>query len=426
MIHPMSWQPVLDGDLADQARAAVRAIADALGRLEPARRVLADDALFWAYAAGAFDDEPSARRFEAAIEALHERFAAPFASLGLYGGLAGAGWVIAHVSEDAGESLDEIDRALLRALEAPWPRGFDLIMGLTGAGVYFVERLRAGAETARPGIAHVIEQLAATAEAFPEGATWFTPPALLPAWQRATAPAGYYNVGVAHGTPGVIALFGAVVALGAAAPGDAALAAVAGQARELGERAVRWLRARALPPDPRGRFPATVTRESRESREPPRARTAWCYGDPGIAAALWSAAVRTGADPAEWRALALEAAARPAELCGASEPGLCHGAAGLAHLYNRCFQASGDERFRRAARDWFARALAMRRANEGIAGFTASLPRAPGIDETLVPQAAPDFLEGAAGVGLALLAALGGDEPGWDRLLLCDIPPRSP
>jgi hypothetical protein len=33
------------------------------------------------------------------------------------------------------------------------------------------------------------------------------------------------------------------------------------------------------------------------------------------------------------------------------------------------------------------------------------------------------FLEGTAGIGLALLSALG-TEPSWDRLLLCDIPEK--
>jgi hypothetical protein len=246
--------------------------------------------------------------------------------------------------------------------------------------------------------------------------TWHTAPELLPAWQRALCPGGYYNLGAAHGVPGAVALLGAAAALEAPAP--------AARARELCEGAIRWLRAQRLPPDPRGRFPSWI---ERASLAPERARTAWCYGDPGIAAAVWSAAVRTGADPGEWRELALESARRPAELCRVMDPNLCHGAVGLAHLYNRCYQASGDVAFRDAARGWFERALAMRRPGEGIAGFTAWRPVAAGLREERSPiQTAQDFLDGTAGVGLALLAGLGTEEPGWDRLLLCDIPVRAP
>ena len=101
---------------------------------------------------------------------------------------------------------------------------------------------------------------------------------------------------------------------------------------------------------------------------------------------------------------------------------VCHGAAGLAHLWNRFYQASGDPRFLDAARGWFERTLAMRRPGEGIAGFTARRLRAPGVDGAMDEQAAPELLDGALGGALALLAGLGGDEPGWDRLLLCDLP----
>ncbi len=413
----MTWEPVLEGELADEARAAARAIADDLGRLEPARRIPVDEALLWAYVAGAFDDADAARCFDAAITSLHERLETPFPALRLHGGVAGAGWVLAHISNDAGEFLEEIDRVLVAALSDPWPAGHDLIKGLAGLGVYFVERVRAGASTARPGVSRVVEQLAAAAEGLPEGTAWRSRPEILPAWQRARSPSGHHDAGVAHGVPGVAALLGTVAALR-----DPALEPAAATARELCQGAARWLRARSLPPDPRGRFPSWVTPEP---REPERARTAWCYGDPGIAAAMWSAAIRTGADATGWRELALEGARRPAERCGVADAGLCHGAAGLAHLCNRFFQASGDERFREAARGWFERTLAMRRSGEGIAGFTALQPREPGVDDTLVHQAAPGFLEGAVGVALALLAGLGGEEPGWDRLLLCDLPPRS-
>ena len=75
---------------------------------------------------------------------------------------------------------------------------------------------------------------------------------------------------------------------------------------------------------------------------------------------------------------------------------LCHGAVGLAHLYNRFYQASGEPVLRDAARAWFARTLAM--------------PRAAQID----------LLDGAIGVGLALYAAISTTEPGWDRILLCE------
>ena len=77
------------------------------------------------------------------------------------------------------------------------------------------------------------------------------------------------------------------------------------------------------------------------------ARTAWCYGDPGIAAALLLAG-RAMDEPA-WEREALDlartVARRPAGNCGVNDAGLCHGAAGLGHLLNRFYQATGDPSF---------------------------------------------------------------------------------
>ena len=70
---------------------------------------------------------------------------------------------------------------------------------------------------------------------------------------------------------------------------------------------------------------------------------------------------------------------------------------------------------RDAGRAWFARALGARRPGIGVGGYVAwSFDRAGNGGWV----AEPGFLTGAAGVGLALLAAATPLEPRWDRLLL--------
>ena len=99
---------------------------------------------------------------------------------------------------------------------------------------------------------------------------------------------------------------------------------------------------------------------------------------------------------------------------------MCHGAAGLAHVFNRLFQATGDESFLMAARYWFERTLELRRPGEGIAGFSAYRPPNDGQEEYWDDQVG--ILEGAAGIALALLAATTEIEPEWDRMLLLSVP----
>jgi hypothetical protein len=99
---------------------------------------------------------------------------------------------------------------------------------------------------------------------------------------------------------------------------------------------------------------------------------------------------------------------------GAMDAGLQHGVAGRAHLLNRLFQATGEEPFADAARAGFGRLLEIRRPGEGIGGFQA---RVSGADGRLVWADDLGLLDGSAGIGLSLLAAVSSVEPGWDRLL---------
>jgi hypothetical protein len=214
---------------------------------------------------------------------------------------------------------------------------------------------------------------------------------------------------VAHGVPGVIALLADAWRLGIRQE----------KARPLLEGAVRWLLSQQLEEQKGARYPSWIGPgvELRPSR------LAWCYGDPGIAAALLYAARAVGVE--EWERQALEIAAHAARSApvdaGIRDAGLCHGAFGLAHLYNRIHQAGGGDLFANAARLWYRLGLDMRKPEGGVGGFETWMP---GLDREPGWQADPGFLTGAAGVGLALLAALTPVEPGWDRLMMVAIPPR--
>jgi hypothetical protein len=326
----------------------------------------------------------------------------------LYGGLAGLGWATAHLRQsvpdlDQEEILAEIDELLLSQLEErPWTGEYDLISGLVGYAVYALERLPAPAGAAC--LERIIGHLEQTAEHRAEGLTWWTNPEWLPAETREKWPGGYYNLGLAHGVPGVIAVLGHICAAGICVD----------RARPLLDGAVRWL----LENDNAQGFAHWI--DADPAHKP--ARLAWCYGDPGVATALLGAA-RAVNEPAweqEARAIALRAAERPVDQSGVKDAGLCHGAAGLGHLFNRMYQATGDSRLADSARDWFERSLAMRRPGQGIGGFETWMPRDIGLSKWV---ADPGLLTGAAGIALALLAATTAVEPAWDAMLLVAIPP---
>lgn len=299
----------------------------------------------------------------------------------LFDGFAGIAWVAHHLF---GEGSAEIDGTIARVARHS-SIGHDLLGGLVGLGVYALARPRAG-------LGRVVTSLGASAVLDAHGIAWETavdalPPGALPPGTRR-----HLNLGIAHGLPGVIGLLALARDAAVASvrrPGDAI-----GRTRDaLLDAAVRWLLAHRLSDGAASCFPGWID----PGVAPLPTRQGWCYGDAAIARVLWLAA--GAADEPAWRRVALDvarqAAARRPPTGGAVDAGLCHGSAGIAHIFNRHWQATGEHVFADAARRWFRRALAR-------------------IDRV----AGSGFLSGRAGVALALLHATTAHEPTWDRVLL--------
>lgn len=430
----LPWHPILDGELHDRARETVAAIAAELVRSWPAGATptttndpvrpisphcLADgesgQALF--FAALAEVDPDSADPGIAHIERAIDQLSGDTALADLYSGFTGVAWAIDHLrgrllAEDMEDTNEDIDHILAQHLQqSPWKRAYDLTSGLAGLGLYALDRLRvpaprAGGEPSNRWavtcLERVIDRLDELARHRPEGITWHTEAEILGPPTREYFPDGHENLGVAHGVPGVLPVLAQAIAAGVAVD----------KARPLLDGAVRWVLAQRRH-DEESLFPYCVG----DGVEPKLARAAWCYGDPGIAAALLVTARAVG-EPAweqEARAIALVSARRSIDSAGVHDAGLCHGAAGLGHVFNRLYQATREPLLLDAARTWFSRALELRRPEQGIAGYRTWGPGADGEMTWLVD---PTFLTGVAGIGLALLGATTDIEPVWDRLLL--------
>jgi len=410
-----SWSPILTGALRARALEAVQEIADSLPPFEPAHASLAGGlaglSVFHAYLARARNRDDAAQTAGHLLVRALEQMATTPMPPSLYGGFTGVAWAVEHLSaqlldtgdDDPNEAIDALLGEYLK--RSPWIDDYDLIIGLVGFGVYALERLpRASAHQC---LERIVDRLDETAERNSGGVTWLTRAHLLPEHQREQCPNGYYNLGLAHGVPGVIALLGGVCAAGVAV----------GQARPLLDGAVAWLLRQKLTNGAESSFLPWIELDGIERED---CRLAWCYGDPGVAAALLLAA-RSVREP-EWEREAIEIARRAAkrepESAGVKDAALCHGAAGLGHVFNRLFQATGEESFREAARYWFERTLELRRRGQGIAGFSSFRADENG-NEYWVDD--PGILTGAAGIALALLAAATDIEPAWDRMLLVSL-----
>ncbi|MDN5916019.1 MAG: lanthionine synthetase C family protein [Pseudonocardia sp.] len=387
-----AWSPVLSGDLAHRARGRAVEIGEAL--LDLPHPDAGDDhslgngstglALVHSWLAEATGAAAHRERATSYVVHAQEAVRTRRTSAALYGGFPGVALAVELLG--GGERLAAVDSALVRGLSrSPWRGHFDLISGLAGVGVFALARLH------RPDGARlcelVVDRLAESGVARGSGIVWHTPAAWMLPETAADYPQGYDNLGMAHGSPGVIAFLAGCLGRDIATD----------RARALLDAAVAWVLDQQL--DSSGaRFP--VWRSPGDAPRP--SRTAWCYGDPGVAAALLLAG--RGAARPDWAELAvevaLEAAARPPDRTGVVDASLCHGAAGLAHVLARMHQLTGVPALADAAHPWYERAIELPVRELDNVGF----------------------LTGTGGVALALLAAVEPAEPTWDRTLALSVP----
>ena len=394
----MVWRPLLVGERADRVGQAIAMIAARLAWAAEGPEVdlahgAAGVAVFFDYLAEAGLGASSSpeEMLERAFQAVADRPMPP----GLHEGFAGIAWAAQHVLGDADDVVGDIDTAVLELTSrSPWHGRYDLVSGLIGLGVYALERRPHGAANAiLDNVVARLDELAGPAGA---GRSLRTPPDAIHFALRSVVGGDCYTTGVAHGVAAAIGLLGSV-------SGD--------RASRLQHALTAWLASVADPRPDGSTYPPFVSGQGPGSGLGRRGM-AWCSGDLGIAAALSRAA--RGAGERALEELAVAAARRatyryvPDDV---SEPTLCHGTAGLLHVFNRLYHTTGQTVFRDAAVRWLDDTLTLCERDDGA--LVSRLAREQ-----------PGLLTGAAGIGLALLAVITDREPRWDIVLLCDSPSR--
>lgn len=345
-------------------------------------------------------------------------------SLGLFSGLAGlafAAWELSREETRYARLLRTLDETLLsratraaeylRAAPAVSVSQFDVISGLSGIAAYLLKRA-CGPRHAecRRDILTALVELLAPQTGLPR---WYTPPGeLYDDRTRAVYPFGNLNCGLAHGVPGPLALLSIAYANGVKVNGmEAAIARTADwlcAARWDDEWGINWPTAIAVQPASNGDL-AIV--ERRPGPDGP-SRSAWCYGAPGVARALWLAG--EALDCAAYRNIAIDAMRavfrRPVHVRRIDSPSFCHGVAGLLQIALRFRNDSDDEVFEEGCRELVEQILRHYQP-QSLLGFRHIENGGREIDQ-------PGLLDGTPGIALVLLASSTSVAPDWDRLFL--------
>lgn len=328
--------------------------------------------------------------------------------LTLFDGVAGIAWTAQHLADTTRVMLppvlEEIDDALLAYLTQPHAAAaLDLVAGLAGLSVYFSARPHAIRVRAA---SHLVSALINSAADGARGVRWLTPDAQLPEERRTADGGGIFDLGMAHGSAGIAACL-ALLADAQSLRGPLGTFLV---------KACAGLKSAQTVTEGRPAFPHWHDRRGTPFGLP--SRLGWCYGDASVAFALGQLGLLlhdAGALNLA-RTMLLQSSTEEGALRGVHDACLCHGSAGLALLTHRLAQAASDHRLAERATAWLRATLALCRSGTGIGGFrfalSSSMPR------EVARRASVGLLEGAAGVGLALLALSGFDVPSRTTCLL--------
>lgn len=143
-------------------------------------------------------------------------------------------------------------------------------------------------------------------------------------------------------------------------------------------------------------------------------RMGWCYGDLSVALSFWYAGKKTLNKDWQQEAIDIFLASikrNDIEKEMIKDAGLCHGTAGIAHIYNRMYWETNILDFKKIANFWVDKTLEMSYHKNSLAGFSAFYENHFEDDYS--------FLEGISGIGLALLFHINPKvEPTWDKCLL--------
>lgn len=396
-------------------QSAIRQRAEIIYRTliqQPARGLglmsgLVGKALFYYYYGRALDAPEAYASGWAALEEAFERINRGEAPYSHCNGIAGVGWGLEHlaaqgfIDPDVNEVLDDLDDSLAERMLTEMRAGnFDFLHGSAGLVMYFLQRRRSRPRKVERYLKAWMTELENAAETGPENTLkWRT---LVDA---RTGGMGY-QINLSHGNMSLVAILSKIYAAGI----DRARAA------DLADRAGRYVLLQRIDDrDPVHVFP-TLALESMGAQTELGCRLGWCFGDLGIGLAFRQSGRRLGKQ--DWVELAdytlLKTTRRQSEAdTQVVDACLCHGAAGVGHVYHRVWRDTGLPAYREASDYWLARTLEMAQFPDGLAGYKTYFP-----DHLGGWSATDDVIEGITGVGFVLLNYLSDQDPSWDEAFL--------
>ncbi|MCD4794091.1 MAG: lanthionine synthetase C family protein [Bacteroidales bacterium] len=321
------------------------------------------------------------------------------------GGLSGIGWLIEFLEQnnliecDTDETIGELDEYLNKTMLSFLNEGnYDYLHGAGGIALYFLKRNRLNKFEGY--ISNFVDILKNKGVFDIENEVkWISKIGI-----HEPNPTDVYNISLSHGLSSTISILTKICSQNINAK----------TSFELLKKSLNFLLRYQQDAEKIGSFfPSTVSIENHTASQ---SRLGWCYGDLGIAVSLYNAAKLL--NDAEIEKFAIEvllfnSKRRDLEENSVRDAGMCHGTAGIAHIYKRMFLNTRLKEFKETANFWYEQTLNMAYHKDSLSGYKAfRTEKYGGWTEEF------GFLEGIAGIGLALMSSISDIDPAWDEILL--------
>ncbi|MDR2585329.1 MAG: lanthionine synthetase C family protein [Prevotellaceae bacterium] len=320
-------------------------------------------------------------------------------------GISGFGWLCEHLrklglldKEDI-EFLDDLDPFLYQAMMSDMRRGnYDYLHGALGVGTYFLSCFNKKGVAGYVG--DLLTELEKSAIECENGAVkWIS------VLKHETGEKGY-NISLSHGMSSIAAFLIGLFELNFETERVAKL---------LTKTIAYILNQITFVEGSISYFPSYSKESSAENHF---SRLGWCYGDLGITYILRKASIIL--KNKEWEDLAIRivlhnSCRRDLQSNVINDAGLCHGSAGIAHIFWNLYQDTRLEKFKETTDYWMNVTSQMDRYTDGMAGFKAWR-----TEEYGGFVKSDSLLEGISGIGLALLSQMECKGITWDECLMLD------
>ncbi|MFB9079123.1 lanthionine synthetase C family protein [Flavobacterium procerum] len=323
-------------------------------------------------------------------------------------GIASFGWVLEHlylenfIDFDNDKILSDLDHYLFERQSLDSSIGlFDFLHGSIGYGYYFLARYKntASQELKKRYKIYLLKLISSLEEFAIESENKIKWESIL---SMETQKRGY-NFSLSHGIPSIINFLCRLHSF----------SDFKSSVDPLIKKSISYiLDHKNTEPNHYSIFPNFECESTNKNRH---SRLAWCYGDLGVGITLLQAA-KTLQDK-NLNKIAIDILKHSAQRVQQhdtmiKDAGICHGAFGVAKVFNRVYKETHEPIFKAATEHWLNEGLEMCSHQDGFAGYKKWVGGQEIWENEL------SLLEGISGIGLVIIDYLTDNEFNWDECLM--------